>query len=358
MYQEIRPSTGEIVDIYADNIPMTGEDTMIGGAIPVKKHHFEVEKNEIFNGTLDRPSLDRIIEPVKKNDVLDVMILEPVVKAEDSKIDIAKVFELVLENPCEEAGDAGTPMFMSLDSEILEIDAEGNLTPKVELGQVNVCAIWPSGVSAEILVTIGEVSEIKPADKVLGGDIVEPEAPEQGGGEEPEPPVDPEPEDPSEPDSPELEDPEEGGEEPEPPVDPEPEDPSEPDSPELEDPEEGGEIEEAKIMYGLMPIAEHMESIDAITADDLINADLTKVEVAALDKTLLPVVENNFVIVLVPVESGLTAYRDNGLGAMEPFAEEVMGCNGQKTYMIGGNEYKLFAELRIVGASDFFIYVV
>ena len=329
MYQEIRPSTGEIVDIYADNIPMTGEDTMIGGAIPVKKHHFEVEKNEIFNGTLDRPSLDRIIEPVKKNDVLDVMILEPVVKAEDSKIDIAKVFELVLENPCEEAGDAGTPMFMSLDSEILEIDAEGNLTPKVELGQVNVCAIWPSGVSAEILVTIGEVSEIKPADKVLGGDIVEPEAPEQGGGEEPEPPVDPEPED-----------------------------PSEPDSPELEDPEEGGEIEEAKIMYGLMPIAEHMESIDAITADDLINADLTKVEVAALDKTLLPVVENNFVIVLVPVESGLTAYRDNGLGAMEPFAEEVMGCNGQKTYMIGGNEYKLFAELRIVGASDFFIYVV
>ena len=321
MYQEIHPSTGEIVDIYADNIPMTGEDTMIGGAIPVKKHHFEVEKNEIFNGTLDRPSLDKIIEPIKKNDVLDVMIIEPVVKVEDSKIDVAKVFELVLENPCEEAGDAGIPMFMSLDSEILEIDAKGNLTPKVELGQVNVCVIWPSGVSAEILVTIGEVSEIKPADKVLGGDIVEPETPEQGGGEEPESPVDPEPE-------------------------PKPEEPSEP------------EVEEAKIMYGLMPIAEHMESIDAITADDLINADLTKVEVAALDKTLLPVVENNFVIVLVPAESGLTAYRDNGLGAMEPFAEDVMGCNGQNTYTIGGNEYKLFAELRIVGASDFFIYVV
>lgn len=321
MYQINHPLTGELVNVYADNVP-ANEGTILDLSYPVRKQCIMVEKEDKYYGTIiEKKSEKEILDPENYNDVIGAIIENPVVKAEDGKIDMS-TFQLILERPLEPVSEAANKViFTSEEPEILEVDEEGNLNALVELGQTYVTVEWPSGVIAQVLVTIGEVSEVKPAEPVLGGDIVEPEEPEQGGGEEPEQPVDPEPE-------------------------PEPEKPSEP------------EVEEAKIMYGLMPIAEHMESIDAITADDLINADLTKVEVAALDKTLLPAVENNFIIVLVPVESGLTAYRDNGLGSMEPFAEEIMGCNGQKTYTIGGNEYKLFAELRIVGASDFFIYVV
>lgn len=320
MYQDELWLTDEVkesVNMYADNIPAV-EGTMLDVALPLRKQHFEVKKNDLLTSTLDRPGMNEILFPKKQNKVIDVMVLKPVVSAEEGKIDLAKVFELVLENPMEEVSEeANKPMFTSLEPEILEIDAEGNLTAKVELGQTEVVIEWPSGVIAQILVTIGEVSEVKPAVPELGGDITEPS------------------------DKPEVE-------EPTPDPEPEPENPSEPEQP----------VEEAKIMYGLMPIADHMENLDAITAEDLAAVEYTKVEVAALDKTQLPVVENNFVVVLVPADSGLIAYRDNGFGSMEPFAEDIIGCNGQKTYTINGNEYKLYAEFRLVGASDFFIYVV
>ena len=336
MYQEIHPSTGETVDIYADNIPMTGENTMVGGSIPVKKHHFEVEKNELFYGSPDRPSLYEITEPKRKNDVLDVLVLKPVIKSDEGQIKINEVFELILEYPMEEEDEGSIPtIFTSLDPEILEIDEEGNMTPKVNLGQVNVYVEWPSGVGAQVLVTIGDVSEILPYNPELGGEEEKPE-----------------PEDPSEPENPDPEQPEDPDPTPDPEPDPEPE-PDEPENPEPEDP-----VVEAKIMYGLMPIANHMENLDAITADDLANANLTRVDVSPLDKTLLPVNENDIVVVLVPADSGLIAYRDNGFGSMETFSEEIIGCNGQKVYSIEGVDYRLYAEFQLVGASDYFIYVV
>ena len=290
-------------------------------ALPLRKQHFEVKKNDLLTSTLDRPGMNEILFPKKQNKVIDVMVLEPVVSAEEDKIDLAKVFELVLENPMEEVSEeANKPMFTSLEPEILEIDEEGNLTAKVELGQTYVTIEWPSGVIAQVLVTIGEVSEVKPAEPVLGGDIVEDE--EVVGPEQPE-----------------------GGETPE---EPKPEDPETPVEP---------EVKEAKIMYGYMPIAEHMESIDAITAEDLTAVEYTEVEVAPLDKTLLPAIENNFIVVLVPASSELEAYRFDGVGGMEPFYKTIMGCNGDKTYMIKGNEYKLYAELQDQNVSDYYIFV-
>ena len=180
MYQEQLPSTGEIVDIYADNIPATGEDTLIGGAIPVKKHHFILENNEISNGTLERPSLDKIIDPNDQNDVIGVIVLKPVVKAEEGKIDIAKVFDLVLENPNLPAPEcAFKPIFTSLEPDVLEVDTEGNMIPKVKLGQTFVNVDWFSGVIAQILVTIGINTDEEGEDQP---EVEEPEIPVEPEG--------------------------------------------------------------------------------------------------------------------------------------------------------------------------------
>ena len=334
MYQDELWLTDEVkesVNMYADNIPAV-EGTMLDVALPLRKQHFEVKKNDLLTSTLDRPGMNEILFPKKQNKVIDVMVLEPVVSAEEGKIDLAKVFELVLENPMEEVSEeANKPMFTSLEPEILEIDAEGNLTAKVELGQTEVVIEWPSGVIAQILVTIGEVSEVKPAVPELGGDVVEdeevvePEQPE--GGETPE---EPEPENPSEPENPE---------------------------PEPEEPKEEEPVAEAKIMYGLMPIADHMESIDAITAEDLAAVEYTKVEVAAMEKTNIPVNENDILVILIPADSALVATRDNGVGTKVAFMEDIIGCNGQKTYTIEGIEYKLYAEFQTVGATGYYFYV-
>ncbi len=310
-----------IQDNSINNIDNNVDDTMLGGALPFVMPPFEVKKNDLFTSTLERPEISEILFPIDYNHVLDVYIENPVIKAEDGKIDISK-FVLVLEDPNSPTSErATTPKFVSDEPEILEVDEKGNLTPKVELGQTYVTLTWPTGATAKVLVTIGEVSEVKPARPVYGGDV---EDPDQPGGNEPENPDQPG-----------------GGDEPE------------PDEPEI--PEEP--VEEAKIMYGLMPIAEHMENIDAITAEDLAGVEFTKVDVAKLEKTLLPAVESNFIVVLVPATSSLVAYRDNGFGSLEKFSEDIMGCNGQKTYEIRGNMYKLYAELQIVSASDYFIYV-
>ena len=320
MYQINHPLTGELVNVYADNVPAS-EGTIMDLSYPVRKQCVTVDKEDRYYSTIiEKKSEKEILDPENYNDVIGVIIENPVVKAEDGKIDMS-MFQLILERPLEPVSEAANEViFTSEEPEILEVDEEGNLNALVELGQTYVTVEWPSGVIAQVLVTIGEVSEVKPAEPVLGGDIVEDEE-----VVEPEQP--------------------EGGETPE---EPKPEDPETPVEP---------EVKEAKIMYGYMPIAEHMESIDAITAEDLAAVEYTEVEVAPLDKTLLPAIENNFIVVLVPASSELEAYRFDGVGGMEPFYETIMGCNGDKTYMINGNEYKLYAELQDQNVSDYYIFV-
>ena len=162
MYQETRPSTEEIVDIYADNIPPV-EGTSLDCALPFRKQHFEVKKNDLFCSTLERPEIKEILEPENYNDVIDAIVLKPVIKAEDGKIDVDSTFELILERPMEPVSEEAKKVsFLSMEPEVLEVNEEGELNAQVNLGQAYVNCSWRSGVSKDLLVTIGEVSEVKP----------------------------------------------------------------------------------------------------------------------------------------------------------------------------------------------------
>lgn len=320
MYQMNHPLTGELLNIYADNVPAV-EGTILDNAYPVRKQHTIVAREEKYYGTIEEVEDKVVYDPENYNDVIGVIVANPVVKAEDGKIDAESLFELILERPLEEVSEeANKIVFTSEEPEIVEVDEEGNLTANVELGQTYVVCQWPSGVSVRLLVTVGEVSEVKPAEPELGGDVVEPEQPENGGeGETPETPVEPEPEDPSEP-----------------------------------------EVVVSKIKYALMPLAEHMESVDKITAEDLAGLEYTEYPVEAMDKTKAPIEAEKMVVILVPVASGLKAMKDNGIGTQEAFSEDVFGANGQYTYTLDGTEYALYGEYFIVGGadSDFYIYIV
>ena len=313
MYQINHPLTGELVNVYADNVP-ANEGTIMDLSYPVRKQCVTVEKEGKYYGTIiEKKSEKEILDPKNYNDVIGAIIENPVVKAEDGKIDMS-MFQLILERPLETVSEAANKViFTSEEPEILEVDEEGNLNALVELGQTYVTVEWPSGVIAQVLVTIGEVSEVKPSEPVLGGDIVEPEAPEQGG---------------------------EGGEKPEP--EPDPETPVEP------------EVKEAKIMYGLLPWAEHMESISDITAEDLEAVEFTESEVKEFE-TIVSTVALNIFVVLIPNDSSLEAYRVS-LGTSSPF-NETFGCNGSLKYTINGVEYKMYAEYQDNSISDYTICV-
>lgn len=173
MYQETRPSTEEIVDIYADNIPPV-EGTSLDCALPFRKQHFEVKKNDLFCSTLERPEIKEILEPENYNDVIDAIVLKPVIKAEDKKIDVDSTFELILERPMEPVSEEAKKVsFLSMEPEVLEVNEKGELNAQVNLGQAYVNCSWRSGVSKDLLVTIGEVSEIKPYQP--GNSVVAPE---------------------------------------------------------------------------------------------------------------------------------------------------------------------------------------
>lgn len=321
MYQINHPLTGELVNVYADNVP-ANEGTIMDLSYPVRKQCVTVEKEDKYYGTIIKKKSEKeILDPENYNDVIGVVVENPVVKAEDGKIDMS-MFQLILERPLEAVSEtANKVIFTSQEPDILEVDAEGNLNALVELGQAYVTCEWPSGTITEVLVTIGEVSEVKPAEPVLGGDIVEPEAPEQGGegGEEPEQPVDPKPE-----------------------PEPEPEDPETPEEP---------EVKEAKIMYGLLPWAEHMHTINDVTADDLMSANLTEAEVSEFEK-IISVVSKNIFVVLIPKSSDLAAFRVS-VGSYDPFLTDF-GCNGDLR-VINGVEYKLYAEYQDLSISDYTI---
>lgn len=308
MYQVNHPLTGELLNIYADNVPDV-EGTILDNAYPVRKQHTIVAREEKYYSTIEEVKDKIVYDPENYNDVIGVIVANPVIKAEDGKIDAKSLFKLILERPLEEVSEeANKIVFTSEEPEIVEVDEEGNLTANVELGQTYVVCQWPSGVSVRLLVTVGEVSEVKPAEPELGGDVIEPETP----------------------------------------VEPKPEDPSEP------------EVVEPKIKYALMSLAEHMVSVDKITAEDLASLEYTEYPVEAMDKTKAPIEAEKMVVILVPVASGLKAMKDNGIGTKEAFSEDVFGANGQYTYTLDGTEYALYGEVFAVGGtdSDFYIYIV
>ena len=59
-----------------------------------------------------------------------------------------------------------------------------------------------------------------------------------------------------------------------------------------------------------MSLAEHMESVDKITAEDLADLEYTEYPVEAMDKTKAPIEAEKMVVILVPVASGLKAMKE------------------------------------------------
>lgn len=331
MYIANNPLTGEAVNMYADNL---GENSMdILDIDPVRYKATCLKREELYHNLIEgEDEENKIIDPQNYNDVKGVIVENPVVKAEDGKIN-PEMFQLILERPDEKvSSEANEIQYVSEDPEIIEVDEEGNLKANVELGQTYITCLWPSGVSVKLLVTSGEVSEIVyPEGPVIPE---QPENPGDGDNNEPENPGDnTKPEDPDQPGT--------GGGENE-----DPENPNDPVVPTT-----------AKIMYGTTPILDTWTSIDKITEAEILAAGLNEVEVKAMGKTLLPVRDNDVVIILIPESSELKGYRDNGIGSMVAFDESVFGCNGQNTISISGTVYKMFIELQIEGADGYYIYI-
>lgn len=353
MYIANNPLTGEAVNMYADNL---GENSMdILDIDPVRYKHTCLKREELYHNLIEgEDEENKIIDPKNYNDVKGVFIENPIVKVEDGKIN-SDMFELILERPYEKVSEEANKItYVSEDPSIIEVDEEGNLKANVSLGQTYVTCQWPSGISTQVLVTVGPVSEIVYPE---GPSIPEVEEPEQPGGNKPEG---------GEPENPGQGGGNEGGEGGEP-ENPNPENPNpNPDGPGQEG-GEGNEPEDdpvvpptpstSKIMYGTMPISETMTSVSAITEADVLAASLKEVDVKTMGKTLLPVKENDVVIILIPESSALKGYRDNGIGSMVAFDETLFGCNGQNTLSVSGNVYKMFIELQTVGADGYYIYI-
>ena len=83
MYQINLPLTGDLVNVYADNVP-ANEGTILDLSYPVRKQCVNVEREDRYYGTvIEKKSEKEILDPENYNDVIGVIIENPVVKAED-----------------------------------------------------------------------------------------------------------------------------------------------------------------------------------------------------------------------------------------------------------------------------------
>jgi hypothetical protein len=133
--------------------------------------------------------------------------------------------------------------------------------------------------------------------------------------------------------------------------------PQEPDEP--EQPEEPPVVEEALVYLGYIPYSVYGNTLNI--AD--ITMDMIKHEDSAMQtfegsvgKTSTGLVpEGAYILVAVPEEFNMTAYKDDGLGRKVDFDESVIGANGVVVNYDGVN-YKLYGELSLV-EGERFLYV-
>jgi hypothetical protein len=133
--------------------------------------------------------------------------------------------------------------------------------------------------------------------------------------------------------------------------------PQEPDEP--EQPEEPPVVEEALVYLGYIPYSVYGNTVNI--AD--ITMDMIKHEDSAMQtfegsvgKTSTGLVpEGAYILVAVPEEFNMTAYKDDGLGRKVDFDESVIGANGVVVNYDGVN-YKLYGELSLV-EGERFLYV-
>lgn len=133
--------------------------------------------------------------------------------------------------------------------------------------------------------------------------------------------------------------------------------PQEPDEP--EGPEEPPVVEEALVYLGYIPYSVYGNtlSIADITMDMIQHEDSAmqsfEGSVGKTSTGLVP--EGAYILVAVPEEFNMTAYKDDGLGRKVDFDESIIGANGVIVNYDGVN-YKLYGELSLV-EGERFLYV-
>lgn len=114
--------------------------------------------------------------------------------------------------------------------------------------------------------------------------------------------------------------------------------------------------ETAYMFYGT--ISDDLTSFDQITPGMIASPanNMVKVAASVLDRTSLSVTEGDKVVVLLPYDSELKAYKDNGLGTLVPFSDVILGSNGDDSVVINGDVYRIYGELMLAG-GELFIYI-
>ena len=109
----------------------------------------------------------------------------------------------------------------------------------------------------------------------------------------------------------------------------------------------------ARIYYGV--IKESVPAYEFITED--MAGELKEAPVGRMEKTKVVVADGDKLVVLLPCNEFLTAYKDNGFGGKDVFGTSLMGANGDIVLRVKGIDYKVFGEFMTV-PGDMYIYVL
>lgn len=128
-------------------------------------------------------------------------------------------------------------------------------------------------------------------------------------------------------------------------------------------PEEPGEEEPEEnfdtMYYGYIPypIYGEIEDFSGITMENIQHEESVMQQTNnKMDKTSIgEVPEGGLILVAIPAENNLTAFKDDGIGNMIAFDESVMGANGMEVEL-DGKMFKVFGELALV-SGERFIYI-
>lgn len=115
--------------------------------------------------------------------------------------------------------------------------------------------------------------------------------------------------------------------------------------------------EVAYIFYG--HLVNQITSYADITSDMLVSPDnhIVSVPSGKMGKTSCGMMEEgDKVVVLIPVDTGYEATKDNGFGGQMAFDTQIMGSNGENVVTIDGVQYRAYGEM-MTTEGEMFVYV-
>lgn len=115
--------------------------------------------------------------------------------------------------------------------------------------------------------------------------------------------------------------------------------------------------EVAYIFYG--HLVNQLTSYADITGDMLVSPEnhILSVTSGTMGKTSCGVMEEgDKVVVLIPVDTGYVATKDNGFGGQMAFSTALLGSNGENIVTVDGVQYRAYGEM-MTTEGEMFIYV-